>query len=67
MDRAEELFDRVVRYRSDLGLLAEEIDTSSGAQLGNYPQAFSHIGLITAAHAIDKAKESVSEAGSLTP
>ena len=67
VERAEELFDRVVRYRSDLGLLAEEIDTSSGAQLGNYPQAFSHIGLITAAHAIDKAKESVSEAGSLTP
>ena len=55
--RAEELFDRVVGYRSDLGLLAEEIDTTSGEQLGNFPQAFSHIGLITAAHAIDTARE----------
>jgi len=54
--RAEELFDRVVGYRNDLGLLAEEIDTASGAHLGNFPQAFSHIGLITAAHAIDKAE-----------
>jgi len=55
--RAETLFDRVVGYQSDLGLLAEEIDTESGAQLGNFPQAFSHIGLITAAHAIDTASE----------
>ena len=55
--RAEELFDRRGRLRNDLGLLAEEIDTATGEQLGNFPQAFSHIGLITAAHAIDTAKE----------
>jgi hypothetical protein len=42
---------------NDLGLLAEEIDTANGELLGNFPQAFSHIGLITAAWEIDKARE----------
>ena len=55
VDRAEELFDQLVGYANDLGLLAEEIDTANGEQLGNFPQAFSHIGLITAAGAIDQA------------
>jgi alpha,alpha-trehalase len=55
-ERAEELFDQLVSYSNDLGLLAEEIDTANGEQLGNFPQAFSHIGLITAAWEIDKAK-----------
>jgi alpha,alpha-trehalase len=50
------LFDQLVGYANDLGLLAEEIDTASGEQLGNFPQAFSHIGLITAANAIDEAQ-----------
>ena len=52
----EALFDQLVGYANDLGLLAEEIDTANGEQLGNFPQAFSHIGLITAAYAIDKAR-----------
>jgi len=56
IDRAEELFDRLAAYANDLGLLAEEIETTSGEQLGNFPQAFSHIGLITAAYEIDKAR-----------
>jgi len=58
--RAEALFDQLVAYANDLGLLAEEIDTASGEQLGNFPQAFSHIGLITAAWEIDKARGRVS-------
>src|SRR5262245_18884088 len=56
VERAEELFDELAGYANDLGLLAEEIDTSTGEQLGNFPQAFSHIGLITAAYEIDKAR-----------
>jgi GH15 family glucan-1,4-alpha-glucosidase len=56
VERAEALFDQLVGYANDLGLLAEEIDTASGEQLGNFPQAFSHIGLITAAAAIDRAR-----------
>jgi len=60
VDRAEALFDKLVSYANDLGLLAEEIDTASGELLGNFPQAFSHIGLITAAWEIDKARGRVS-------
>jgi alpha,alpha-trehalase len=56
VERAERLFAQLSGYANDLGLLAEEIDTASGEQLGNFPQAFSHIGLITAAHEIDKAR-----------
>ena len=55
LERAQELFDRLAGYANDLGLLAEEIDTVNGEQLGNFPQAFSHIGLIKAAHELDKA------------
>jgi alpha,alpha-trehalase len=56
LERAERLFDQLVGYRNDLGLLAEEVDAASGEQLGNFPQAFSHIGLIKAAWEIDKAR-----------
>jgi GH15 family glucan-1,4-alpha-glucosidase len=56
VDRAEALFEQLAGYANDLGLLAEEIDTQNGEQLGNFPQAFSHIGLITAAYEIDKAR-----------
>ena len=60
VERAEALFDKLVSYANDLGLLAEEIDTANGVLLGNFPQAFSHIGLITAAWEIDKARGRVS-------
>jgi GH15 family glucan-1,4-alpha-glucosidase len=60
VDRAEALFDKLASYANDLGLLAEEIDTASGELLGNFPQAFSHVGLITAAWEIDKARGRVS-------
>jgi len=52
--RAEKLFERVLSHANDLGLLAEEIDPRSGELLGNFPQAFSHVGLITAASALDR-------------
>jgi GH15 family glucan-1,4-alpha-glucosidase len=56
VDRAERLFNTLASYANDLGLLAEEIDAANGELLGNFPQAFSHIGLITAAAEIDKAR-----------
>jgi alpha,alpha-trehalase len=56
VERAEELFERLIGYANDLGLLAEEIDTTTGEQLGNFPQAFSHVGLINAAYHLDKAR-----------
>ncbi|MEV5599276.1 glycoside hydrolase family 15 protein [Streptomyces sp. NPDC052496] len=43
---ARELFDRLLRLPNDVGLLAEEYDPVAGRQLGNFPQAFSHVGLI---------------------
>jgi alpha,alpha-trehalase len=56
IDRAEALFDKLASYANDLGLLAEEVDTANDELLGNFPQAFSHIGLITAAWEIDKVR-----------
>jgi GH15 family glucan-1,4-alpha-glucosidase len=55
VERAEALFDRLVAAANDLGLLGEEIDTATAEQLGNFPQAYSHIGFITAAWDIDQA------------
>ncbi|GAA4612875.1 glycoside hydrolase family 15 protein [Actinoallomurus liliacearum] len=51
-ERARTVFERAAAYVNDLGLLAEEVDPSSGELLGNFPQAFSHIGLVNAAWAI---------------
>ncbi|MEV4754197.1 glycoside hydrolase family 15 protein [Micromonospora sp. NPDC049559] len=48
-DRAAALFDNVTGTANDLGLFAEQIDPRTAEQLGNFPQAFSHIGLILAA------------------
>jgi len=48
-DRAEQWFRRATDYANDLGLLSEEANTQTGELLGNYPQAFSHVGLINAA------------------
>ena len=48
-DEAAELFERLLAVRNDLGLLAEEYDPVAGRQLGNFPQAFSHVGLINTA------------------
>jgi GH15 family glucan-1,4-alpha-glucosidase len=48
-DDARRLFERLLGLRNELGLLAEEYDTSAGRQAGNFPQAFSHVGLVQAA------------------
>lgn len=57
-DEAFALFERLLDLRSDLGLLAEEYDPVAKRQLGNYPQAFSHLALInTARHLISLESE----------
>jgi GH15 family glucan-1,4-alpha-glucosidase len=48
-DEACELFERLLGLCNDVGLLAEQYDPASGRQLGNFPQAFSHIALINCA------------------
>jgi GH15 family glucan-1,4-alpha-glucosidase len=54
--RARAVFDRATGYLNDVGLLAEEVDPATGELLGNFPQAFSHIGLVNAAWAISLAE-----------
>lgn len=55
LDEAQEVFVEHAEASNHLGLLSEEIDPTSGALLGNFPQAFSHLGLINAAARIDLA------------
>ena len=55
VDEAEALFDSITSHTSPLGLLSEEIDSESGMLLGNFPQAFSHLGLINSALYLDSA------------
>ncbi|NDZ79412.1 glycoside hydrolase family 15 protein [Streptomyces sp. SID10853] len=52
---AEALFEKLLSLRNDVGLLAEEYDPVAGRQLGNFPQAFSHIGLVNTALALARA------------
>lgn len=52
--RALELFERATAYANDLGLLSEEADPVHGELVGNFPQAFSHIGLVNAAWALSR-------------
>ncbi len=54
--RARTVFERAAAFVNDVGLLAEEVDPASGELLGNFPQAFSHIGLVNAAWAISEAE-----------
>jgi len=51
---AKEAFNELLNYSNHLGLYSEEVDVSSGEGLGNFPQAFSHMGLIMAAYELDR-------------
>lgn len=50
LQEARELFEHLLSLRNDVGLLAEQYDPSSRRQLGNFPQAFSHVGIVNTAH-----------------
>jgi GH15 family glucan-1,4-alpha-glucosidase len=50
LDDARKMFERLLSLRNDVGLLAEQYDPSTKQQLGNFPQAFSHLALINTAH-----------------
>jgi GH15 family glucan-1,4-alpha-glucosidase len=54
--RARTVFERAAAFVNDVGLLAEEVDPVTGELLGNFPQAFSHIGLVNAAWAISESE-----------
>jgi alpha,alpha-trehalase len=56
VDRARTVFERAAAFANDLGLLAEEVNAGTGELLGNFPQAFSHIGLVNAAWQISEAE-----------
>ena len=59
---ARTLFERLLGLANDLGLLAEEYDVGRQRQVGNFPQAFSHLTLVLAAHAITSAEARASAA-----
>jgi GH15 family glucan-1,4-alpha-glucosidase len=68
---AKVLFERLLSIRNDLGLLAEEYDPAAKRMLGNFPQAFSHVGLINTAHNLTEqdaapAQDRASESGATT-
>ena len=54
LEQAERRFDRLLAFSSPLHLIAEEVDPHTGALLGNFPQAFSHLALISAAINIER-------------
>ncbi len=54
---AREVFELAASHANDVGLMGEEVARNSGEMIGNYPQAFSHVGLINAAWAIKVAEE----------
>ena len=54
-DEAREVFERLLSLRNDVGLLSEEYDTATGQLVGNFPQAYSHVFLISTARNLDGA------------
>ena len=56
VDEARALFERLVGLANDVGLLAEEYDPGSGRQLGNFPQAFTHVAMVNSAYNLSRIK-----------
>jgi len=53
-DEAKALFEKLIAVANDLGLLSEEYDPSAKRLLGNFPQAFTHVGLVNSAYNLSK-------------
>lgn len=54
IDEAIKSFEQLLQYSNHLGLLSEDVDSKTGSQWGNFPQAYSHVGLMNAAYRIAK-------------
>jgi GH15 family glucan-1,4-alpha-glucosidase len=65
--QARRLFEQLTGFANDVGLLSEELDSRTGELLGNFPQAFTHIGLVNAAWAIARAEGSTQAGPPPTP
>ena len=63
VDRARKTFETAAAFVNDVGLLAEEVDPGTKELLGNFPQAFSHIGLVNAAWAIAQGEKGLAPGG----
>jgi GH15 family glucan-1,4-alpha-glucosidase len=61
IDEARRLFERLLALRNDVGLLAEEYDTQQCRQVGNFPQAFSHVAIVNTAHNLSRAAKPVQQ------
>jgi len=64
-EEAEQLFERLLRLRNDVGLLAEEYDPKQKRLLGNFPQAFSHIALVNTAHNLSHEEKPAEKRGAV--
>jgi GH15 family glucan-1,4-alpha-glucosidase len=60
IEEARGLFDRLLRLRNHLGLLAEEFEPRLGRQVGNFPQGFSHVALVTTAYLLESHDDATS-------
>ncbi len=63
IERAKDTFSTAISFANDLGILAEEVDPRTRELLGNFPQAFSHIGLVNAAWTIADAERRLPDRG----
>jgi hypothetical protein len=59
LQAAKETFSRAIAFANDVGLLSEEVDPATRELLGNFPQAFSHIGLVNAAWTIAQSEQQI--------
>ena len=66
-DRAQEVFDRVLALQNDLGLLSEQYEPNDRRLVGNFPQAFSHVGLINTARNLGRRHGPAEDRGAAEP